>query len=441
MSRATPPASPRPAAAPPGTPPPGALPPDPTDEAPLTPDPAVVALLETARPRRGRQLAVAVGLLAAGGLVAALLWPRAVPRYQTAAVTAGDLVRTVTAVGTLAPVDEVEISSELSGRVAAVEVEVNQRVTVGQPLARLDERPFRHAATQAKAQLRSAQATQAQAVASRTAAAQDLDRARRLRDRGAGTDESLEDAQAAHDRAVADVEAAAAQVALRRAALADAEDDLERTVIVSPIDGVVLVRAVEPGQTVVSTMSATALFTVASDLGALKAEVGVDEADVGQVAAGMPARFTVSAWPERDFSGAIHTVDLAPQDDADVVTYAAELRLENPDLALRPGMTATAAIEVGRLEDVLLVPTRALRWSPPRETGGFGPPGPPPSTPAADTSTLWTLDPGGPPGSIAERPVTVLGTNGTQTAVASASASPLNADDQVIVGTLSEEES
>lgn len=389
-------------------------------------DPDVVAVLEQSRPRWGRRLALAAGVLALLGVAAWAGVSGEPTRYQTAAVERSELVRTVTAVGTLEAVGEVEVSSELSGRVASVAVEANAEVSAGDELARLDRRTFEHAVTKAGAQLQSARAALARARAAAAAATLDRERSERLFARGAATAEALEDARASEDSTAADVRAALADVAMQAAALSEAEDDLERTIIVSPVDGVVLSRDVEPGQTVVSTMSATGLFTVASRLDQLQAEVAIDEADVGGVTAGMPARFTVSAWPDRTFSAELERVDLAPNASEDVVTYVGLLAVDNPDLALRPGMTATAAIEVERLSDVLLVPSRALRWSPPRAARSR--PGEEPRQETGPTGdTVWILE-GDTPQQLVVR---VLGTDGQTTAV---EGEGIDAGDAVIVG-------
>lgn len=395
-------------------------------------DPDVVAVLEQSRPRWGPRLALAAAGLALLGAAAWAGMSGEQTRYQTATVERSELVRTVTAVGTLEAVGEVEVSSELSGRVASVAVDANTAVAAGDELARLDRRTFEHAVTKARAQLQSARAGLARARAAAAAATLDRQRAERLFARGAATEEALEDARASEDSAAADVRSAQAEVAMQSAALGEAEDDLERTVIVSPVDGVVLSREVEPGQTVVSTMSATALFTVASRLDRLEAAVAIDEADVGSVTASMPARFTVSAWPGRSFSAALERVDLAPNASDDVVTYDGLLAVDNPDLALRPGMTATAAIEVERLSDVLLVPSRALRWSPPRK--GPGLPGQKPERQqSSPDDTVWVLESGTPQQQVVE----VLGTDGQNTAVRG---DGLEAGDAVVVGIDSSEE-
>lgn len=367
---------------------------------PLEADPEVTALLVPTRSRRWRRwlAGAAILSLALGAAGVAARLAHAPASYQTAEVRRGALVEKVTAVGQLEPIVSVEVGSDLSGKVAEVLVDVNQAVTKGQPLARLDPTPFQNAVAQARAQLASASASLAQARVTRSAAHAEVDRTARLLEHAAATAVELEDARIAVDKAAAAEDAAGAEVALRRAALSRAEQDLADTVITAPIDGVVTVRLVDPGQTVVSAMSATALFKVASDLKAMKAVVGVDEADVGKVAAGQRARFTVSAWPDRAFDASVATLDLAPQDDDEVVTYDAELRIENDDLALRPGLTATAEIEVGRLDDVLLVPSTALRVD---------------LEPGQEGDAVWILD-----GQEPRRaPVTVLGTDGLSTAI------------------------
>lgn len=393
------------------------------DAAPL-PDPEVLAVLGKAR--RGRRgLWIGLGLLAAGVVAAALSLGGGAPAYETAPVTRGALTQSVTAVGQLAPMRSVEVGSRLSGQVVEVTVDTNARVAAGDVLARLDPTPFALAVTQAKAQVESARAALEQARVGETSKRLVAERTARLLEKGAATAVEAEDARLALEEARAAVASAEATVALRRAALADAEEDLADTVITAPIDGVVTRRSVDDGQTVVSAMSAATLFEIASDLGALKAEVGVDEADVGRVRAGLTGTFTVSAFPDRTFPAEVVAVDLAPADDADVVTYEAELRVENPDGALRPGMTATAVLESGRVDGVLLVPAAALRWRPER-AASFGPPGMAKAGGAEEAERVYVLTADGP----AERVVTVLGHAGTDAAVRG----ELTTDDVVVVG-------
>ena len=383
-------------------------------DAPLSPDPEVLTALRRSRPRPWLRWGLGLGLLlGVGAVIAWAVAPGAAPTWETAAVTQGALIERVTAVGQLEPVDSVEVGSDLSGKVLRVAVQANDPVAAGAVLAELEPRPFQNAVTQAHASLAVAQAALAQAKVSAEKARLEVERDQRLAERGAVTSVELQTATLALDTARASVRSAEASVAQARAVLQNAKDDLDKTVIVSPIDGVVTRRLVDPGQTVVSAMSATALFEVASDLHQLKAEVGIDEADVGRVAAGQPAVFTVSAWPERRFDAAVRTVDLAPDDSESVVTYDADLRLANADLALRPGMTATAEIEVGRLPDALQVPSGALRFRPA-------------DTPVGEGEWVFVLD-NDQPRAVQ---VQVLGSDGLQTAV---SAADLKAGDRVIL--------
>jgi HlyD family secretion protein len=388
------------------------------------PDLEALAVLRGAKRRPLRWfVAGAVALAALGGGGALSLRGDAAAGWETAPLTRGALVHKVTAVGQLEPVERVEVGSDLSGKVASVEVEANDTVTVGDVLARLDPVPYENAVTRARATLASSRASLEQANVTAKAARLDLERTQRLVERGAATPVDVENATLELDGALAAAAGAKAQVDISRASLATAEEDLGKTVITAPITGVVTRRLVDPGQTVVSAMSATALFEVASDLSSLKAEVAVDEADVGRVHADQTAIFTVSAWPDRTFAAAVQTVDLAPVSDESVVTYDADLRLRNDDLTLRPGMTATAEIEVGRLDAVLLVPSAALRFRPDGAVLGEG---------------EWVFQPDG--DTLRSVRVNVLGTDGLQTAIESAEpagAEPdgaLDPDAPVVVG-------
>ncbi|MCA9494079.1 MAG: efflux RND transporter periplasmic adaptor subunit [Myxococcales bacterium] len=327
--------------------------------------------------------------------------------WDTRTASRGDLITTVTAVGTLQPRTTVEIGSAQSGTLLRVPVEQNELVHAGQVLAELDPEPFEAAAAQARASVASSRAQVERARVTRDATLDTATRTERLQAQGVASDDERRSAVLAADQARADLSAAQAQLAQAEASLAKALDDLSDTTITTPIDGVVLHRYVEPGQTVVSAMTATALFEVASDLTTLEFEAGVDEADVGRVAAGQRATFTVSAWPDRVFEADVAGVDLAPDPDASVVTYAATLRVDNADLVLRPGMTATAEIVVDELHDVVTVPALALRWRP--KTGG----GPGSHAAVLQGDVVHVLE-----GEQAEAvQVRVLGTDGVSTAV------------------------
>lgn len=300
--------------------------------------------------------------------------------YVTEAVSRGDLKVTVTATGTIEPTNLVEISSEQSGTMAEVLVDYNDTVTAGQVLARLDTvqqaaqlsvQAASHAA--AKANLASARASLVEAEA-------DYEIALQLDERGVTSHSNLTSAQAALLRAQANVASAQANVDLAQAQLEAQEAVLSKATIVSPISGIVLDRAVDAGQIVAASLSAPELFTIAEDLAQMELQVDVAEADIGRIGVGDVASFTVDAYDEKPFPAQISMVRFASDSTDGLVTYKAILSVENDDLLLRPGMTATADITVAQYEDVLLVPNSALRFAPPQEieveaakdTGGSG---------------------------------------------------------------------
>jgi len=286
-------------------------------------------------------------------------------RYRALPVERGDLVVTVTATGTLQPVDQVDVGSELSGTVEWVGVDFNDRVVQGQVLARLDTKEQKARVVQGRASLEVARARVAEAEATVVETRLRLDRCLKLLERHMCTQEDADNARAAWTRAKAGVASATAQVEVAEATLAADETKLEKAVIVAPINGLVLARNIEPGQTVASMMQTPILFTLAEDLSRLELHVDVDEADVGQVQVGQTATFTVDAHPDRTFEAEITQVRFAPRTVQGVVTYETLLSLANPEMLLRPGMTATAEINVAHVEDALLVPNAALRFRPP----------------------------------------------------------------------------
>lgn len=391
--------------------------------------PDLAALSRMPRRRRGRLWLWLVLLLALGG---AALWYWQVSQgetryvYDTAPVTRGDLEVTVVATGTVQPTTQVELSSELSGTLAAVEVDYNDEVTEGQVLARLDDTKLKAAVTNAEAQLVSARAKLASAEATVTETAEALTTAEALDKRGLQQRQTYVAAKAAHDRAVAAVEMAKADVTLAEANLSSQKADLDKAEIRSPINGIVLTRAAEKGQIVAASLNAPILFTLAEDLTRMELRVSVDEADIGRVKVGQEATFTVDAYPGRAFDARITSLRYAPDDTENVVSYTAVLSVSNEDLLLRPGMTATATITIARDEGVLLVPVASLRYAPPAQTSssrsgrglmGFILPSPPSNTPAGrvDGSGVWVLR-GGVPVRVK---VTPGATDGTKIVVTS----------------------
>ncbi len=416
----------------------------------------------SARMRRLRRAAPVVALLLAG-LVAWYFAGRGTdqPNYATTPVLRDDLRVTVSATGNLQPTNEVEVGSELSGLVTEVNVDNNDRVKQGQVLARIDTARLQDSIAQSRASLQSAIAGVAQAEATAQQAKAALARFEEVHRLSAGKVPSaaeFDTARAEYARAVAGVRTAEAGVAQARAQLSSDQTQFSKALIVSPVTGVVLSRQVDPGQTVAASFNAPVLFLIAEDLSAMQLEVKVDEADVGQVAAGQPATFQVDAFPGRTFPAEVQRVDVganagsgsttSSNSSNTVVSYTAVLTVDNEDATLRPGMTATAEIVTSEKRDVLLVPNAALRFSPDASTtsgerSGVTKvlmPGPPRGTAGSKTrevkigrgsaQRVYVLDAQGEPEAVA---VTTGDTNGTLTEVTGDS---LREGAQVITGKL-----
>ena len=287
--------------------------------------------------------------------------------FKTEEVRQGDLTIKVTATGQLQPVTQVDVGTEVSGTILAVDVDFNDRVKQGQVLARLDPDKSQAEERQSAAAevLAKAEVDQAEATVNETA--NKLRRTRDLIAKRLAAPEELDTAAAAAERALAVRAVARAKVEQAKAKLDADRRTLDKTVIRSPIDGIVLDRQVEPGQTVAASLQTPVLFTLAENLTQMELKVAVDEADVGQVAAGQRAVFTVDAYPDRSFPAAITQVRFAPETVNGVVTFGALLAVDNSDLSLRPGMTATADILVREEHGLLLVPNAALRFTPPQQ--------------------------------------------------------------------------
>lgn len=286
--------------------------------------------------------------------------------YDTAPAKRQELVVKVQATGNIQPTTEVEVSSERSGVIRTVNVEANSIVKKGDVLAQLDTERLEAELARVKASLAAAQARLEDAKATLTEKQIIFDRAQRLSNKGVSSNQDLDTARAAEARARAGVGAAEADIAVVKAELAMQETDLTKTRILSPVNGIVLKRAAEPGQTVASSLQAPVLFTLAEDLARMQLEADIDEADIGAVKEGQRATFTVDAYPGKNFPAVIDTIEFSPKVTDNVVTYKAVLTVDNRDLLLRPGMTATAQIVTQDVPDVLSVPNAALRFSPPR---------------------------------------------------------------------------
>ncbi len=291
--------------------------------------------------------------------------------YRTVPVKRGNLVVTVTATGTLRPIGQVEVGVELSGTIDTVNVDCNDRVHVGQVLARLDTSEIEAKVLQAKANFELAKARLRMAEAELKFAKSKLEQYRRVRKMTGGklpSEIEMEEARTNLEKAIANKLIAKAEISKARAELEYRETNLSKAIIRSPIDGIVLSRNIEPGQTVAASLKTPVLFVLARDLSRMELHIDIDEADIGKVKRGLKARFSVDAYPEKEFEAVVKDILLSPRTTEGVVTYETILTVKNPDLLLLPGMTATADIIVENLHNVLLVPNAAFRFNP-RHTG------------------------------------------------------------------------
>ena len=271
--------------------------------------------------------------------------------YKTAAAAKGDLIQQVTANGQISPVKNVTVGTQVSGIVKELYVDFNSRVTNGQVIARIDPSTYEQNLEQAEAELASSKAALEFAVLSHK-------RARNLAAAKLAPESDF-------DKAVVDLHQGQAVVRMREAAVKRAKVDLERTTIFAPIDGMVITRSVDIGQTVAASFNTPTLFNIANDLSKMQIDAMVSEADVGGVEEGQSVTFTVDAFPQRRFRGSVRQVRFAPTTNQNVVNYATVVEVSNADLKLRPGMTANANILIAENKDVLRIPNAALRFRPP----------------------------------------------------------------------------
>ncbi len=334
-----------------------------------------------------------------------LLFGARAPAYVMQKIARGPLAVTVSATGTLAPRDQVDVGAEISGRIDSLAVDFNDHVKKGQVLARINT-------DQLRAQLAQARATLAQAEATYRQDSESIRRDRALERSNAMSAEALNLAEGDFARARAGVDLARAQVDQDQTMLAKAT-------IYSPISGVVLDRKVSAGQTVVAAMQTPVLFTLASDLSQMELNVDIDEADVGQVRSGAAATFTVDAYPSRKFKATLISIHNAPQTVQGVVTYQGVLLVDNPQHLLKPGMTATAEIQAANVKDALLVPNGALRFVPPDAVKNAAPPVPP-SENGVNWGRVWISD----DGKLVPHDVKLGPTDGRMTAMLSGDLKP-----------------
>jgi HlyD family secretion protein len=328
--------------------------------------------------------------------------------FETAKVEKGPIQAKVTATGALNPRTLVLVSSQVSGRVVEVHADWNAEVKKGQLLLRLDPQPFQAALTQAQANLAVARANRDKAIVAALDADKQLTRTQALSERNIIAATELDAAVTTRDSAKASVSAAKAQVQQAEAAVTQAKLNLELTEIMAPLDGVVISRAVDVGNTVAASLQAPTLFTIAGDLAKMQIDTSVSEGDVGRLAAGMKATFTVDAFPGEAFHGEVRQVRNAATTVSNVVTYNVVIDVENPSGKLRPGMTANVTFIVAEVTEALKLPNSVLRFRPsqeqlavlrgPREEGEERPArtGGGQRQRSADEKTVWKLVDGTP---------------------------------------------
>ncbi|MGN6716969.1 MAG: efflux RND transporter periplasmic adaptor subunit [Candidatus Binatia bacterium] len=289
------------------------------------------------------------------------------PPYLTATVQSGDITQVVTATGTLSAVTTVQVGSQVSGTIDKLNADFNTQVKAGQVVARLNQDKFNAAVDQARANLAAAQANVAKAKVSVEDTKRTLDRNKEMMKQELLAQSEMDASQTAYDAAVAQYEVNRAQVNQAQAALNQSMVDLNNTVIHSPVDGIVVSRNIDVGQTVAASLQAPVLFLIANDLRKMQVDTNVSEGDVGNVWVGQEVHFTVDAYPTRRFQGKVLQVRNAAIMVQNVVTYDAVVAVDNNELLLKPGMTANAEFLVSQKNDVLKIPNAALRFRPPSE--------------------------------------------------------------------------
>jgi HlyD family secretion protein len=287
--------------------------------------------------------------------------------FKVAKVDRGTIEQVVTATGQLSAVVTVQVGSQVSGIIQSLNADFNSQVKAGQIVAQIDPTRFKANLEQAHASLKNAEAASARAQVNFDVAKKEWERAQELANRQVIGAAELDGLKAKYELSRVEKLSAEAQVAQARAQVGMAKVDLDRTTIRSPIDGTVLQRAVDVGQTVAASLSAPTIFTIAQDLSKMEVRAAIDEADVGKLREGLEARFSVDAYPGREFVATIFQVRSNPNVLQNVVTYDAILRVDNPDNRLRPGMTASVRIVTEKRENVLRIPNAALRFKPPAD--------------------------------------------------------------------------
>ncbi len=334
---------------------------------------------------KGRKFLVAgVLLLAAAGFLFYHGRSSGLPEVQTTAVLRGSIVKTVSATGSLNAVNTVNVGAQVSGTIKKIHVDYNSVVTRGQLLAEIDPSLLEANIRQSQASVLSASASLQEVRANLAEAKKNLERNRDLFSRGYIAAMELDQSQTAYETSLSRLKSAEASLSQARADLEYKKINLGHASIVSPIDGVVIDREVDEGQTVNASQSAPTLFTIAENLARMQVEANIDEADIGQVRRGQTVQFTVDAFPEESFTGVVKEVRLAAATTDNVVTYRVVISVDNERKILMPGMTANVSIVVEKKGDILKVASSALRFKPAGEGGGSRPKG----------AVLWTLEKG-----------------------------------------------
>jgi HlyD family secretion protein len=317
--------------------------------------------------RRGARIPLAIGLSLALLLLAALIWygpfsGSAPLGYQTAFVDRGPITAAVTATGTVNPVVSVQVGSQVSGKIARLFGDFNSVVTKGQVLAQIDQQPFKARVSQARAAVKSARGNLAKATNMARQRKLELDRMAALRPQAFVSQADLDLAETSYRDAEANVEVLQAELDKAEAARASAELDLGYTTIHSPVNGIVVSRNVDVGQTIAAQFQTPILFVIAQDLTRMQVNANVSESDIGGVTEGTEASFRVDAYPRQFFAGLVTQVRNAPVSIQNVVTYDVVITVANPELKLKPGMTANVTIVTARKENPLRIPNQALRF-------------------------------------------------------------------------------
>jgi HlyD family secretion protein len=363
-------------------------------------------------------------------------------QFKAVAVETRRITGRVTASGTLSAIVTVQVGTQVSGRVAKLFADFNSQVKKNQLVAKIDPQLFQAAVDQAQANYVAAKAAIVKAQADAVNADKQLARLRALHDANLAAQADLDTSEAAAADAHANVDAAKASLLQVGAQLNQAKVNLDYTNITSPIDGMVISRNVDVGQTVAASLSAPVLFTIAQDLTKMQVDTNVAEGDVGRLQVGMPTYFTVDAFPGQRFKGKIRDIRNAATSVQNVVTYDAVIDVDNSDLRLRPGMTANVTVTYADRPGVLAVPNAALRFRPPPSLLGSAAPsashghhhGPPPADGSSEPRTLWVMRGGPTPQSTS---VHIGLTDGTYTEVIDGE---LKEGDQVVTESLGSEE-